>query len=113
MPAWDGGHPNITEFPLWAQILYSGTHSLLLFALVFLLIWAVKGKPVWLLGAWGLHIIIDIPTHSLELFPTPFLWPLSDFKVDGVDWSHPLVLGTDWLLLAVVYYLWLARIRRQ
>jgi membrane-bound metal-dependent hydrolase YbcI (DUF457 family) len=113
MPAWDAGHPNITEFPLWAQSLYSATHSLVLFTLAFFLMWAVMGKPVWLVGAWGLHIIIDIPTHSLALFPTPFLWPVSDFKVDGVDWSNPLVLGTNLLLLVVVYYLWRARARRQ
>jgi len=113
MPSWDLGHPNIAAYPTWAQYLYNGTHSFVLFTLAFLLIWMLARKPVWVVGAWGLHIMIDIPTHSLELFPTPFLWPLSDFKVDGVAWGHPIVFVADMLLLFAVYSLWLARKKRQ
>jgi hypothetical protein len=50
---------------------------------------------LWILAAWGLHILIDIPTHSLALFPTPFLWPVSDFKVNGIGWDNPIILAID------------------
>jgi membrane-bound metal-dependent hydrolase YbcI (DUF457 family) len=107
MPGWDHGHPNITAYPLWSRNLYSLTHSLAVFALVFALIWTILKRPVWVVGAWGLHILIDIPTHSVELFPTPFLWPFSDFRFDGVEWYNPIVFGTNVLLLVGTYLLWL------
>ncbi len=113
MPSWSDGHPNITAYPSWARLLYSSTHSLVLFMLTFVLLWALVGKPMWVVGAWGLHILIDIPTHSLVLFPTPFLWPLSDFKVDGLAWHSPIMFGANMLLLIAAYSLWLTQSRRR
>ena len=113
MPGWDHGHPDITAYPLWAQNFYNFTHSLVVFTLAFLLICAFVRKPVWVVGAWGLHILIDIPTHSMELFPTPFLWPLSDFKIDGVGWHNPIVFGANALLLLGAYALGLGRRKRN
>jgi hypothetical protein len=113
MPSWDLGHPDIVAYPMWAQNLYSGTHSFVLFVPAFLLIWVLARKPVWVVGAWGLHILIDIPTHSIGLFPTPFLWPLFDFKVDGVAWHRPSVLLVNVLLLVAAYSLWLTQTRRR
>jgi len=112
MPAWDHGHPNITAYPVWAQNLYNVSHSFIIFALVFLLIRMFTRKPVWVVGAWGLHIAIDIPTHSLALFPTPFLWPVSDFKVNGVGWHNPFVFSANILLLLIIYSSWLWRRKR-
>ena len=107
MPGWENGHPNITDYPMFAQYLYSFTHSLVIFALVFALLTVVLRKPVWIVAAWGLHVLIDIPTHSLALFPTPFLWPISDFRVDGIGWDNPVILAIDVVLLIAVYSLWL------
>lgn len=106
MPGWESGHPRLGDYPLFAQNLYSITHSLIVFALVFAVIWVVAKRPVWIVAAWGLHILIDIPTHSLALFPTPFLWPISDFKVDGVGWDSPIVLVIDGVMLLVAYSIW-------
>jgi membrane-bound metal-dependent hydrolase YbcI (DUF457 family) len=113
LPGWEHGHPNITDFPLWAQNFYNFTHSLVVFTLVFLLIWGIVRRPVWVVAAWGLHILIDIPTHSVELFPTPFLWPLSDYTFPGVGWDNPIVLSIDIVLLLGVYSLWLWQRRRD
>jgi membrane-bound metal-dependent hydrolase YbcI (DUF457 family) len=107
MPGWEHGHPNITDYPIFAQTLYNSTHSLLMFILVFGLIWLLARRPIWIVAAWGLHILIDIPTHSLALFPTPFLWPLSDFKVNGISWDSPIVWTIDIALLIAAYGLWL------
>jgi hypothetical protein len=107
MPGWENGHPNIGDYPMFAQNLYNVTHSLIIFTVVFALIWIAAKKPIWVATAWGLHIVIDIPTHSLALFPTPFLWPISDFRVDGIGWDHPIVLAIDIILLIAAYSIWL------
>ncbi len=111
MPDLSHGHPDITQFPAFAQNFYNATHSLVVFALVFLIVWAARRKPAPLLLAWGIHILIDIPTHSFALFPTPFLWPVSRFKVNGISWHEPAILVPDILLLLTVYGFWLYRKR--
>ena len=109
MPGWENGHPNITDYPLWAQYLYDITHSFVIFALIFALFWIIIKRPLWVLAAWGLHILIDIPMHTLALFPTPFLWPISDIRINGLDWSNPFILATNIILLATAYFFWLSR----
>ncbi len=111
MPGLEHGHPNITEFPVYAQNFYNASHSLLVFALVFTLVWLLRKGVFLTVAAWGLHILIDIPTHSLELFPTPFLWPFSDFKVDGISWHSPLVLAPNLAMLGIAYFLWFRQSR--
>lgn len=107
MPGWEQGHPNITDYPWFAQLLYNATHSLVVFIAVFALFTAIFKTPSWLIAPWGLHILIDIPTHSLALFPTPFLWPISNARVNGIGWDHPLVLALDIVLLLTIYSIWL------
>ncbi len=109
MPGWEHGHPNISDYPAFAQNLYNVTHSLIIFAAVFILICIIARRPIWIAAAWGLHILIDIPTHSLTLFPTPFLWPISDFKINGIGWDNPLILIIDIILLIAAYSLWFYR----
>lgn len=106
MPGWEHGHPNIGDYPLFAQTLYNITHSLIAFTVIFGLFWIVSRRPVWIVAAWGLHILIDIPTHSLALFPTPFLWPVSEIKVDGIGWDNPVILAIDIALLVTAYMFW-------
>jgi membrane-bound metal-dependent hydrolase YbcI (DUF457 family) len=105
------GHPpDAAAIPAYVYTLYNLTHSLVVFAAVFALVWALRGRPLWALGAWGLHIAVDIFTHSAAFFPTPFLWPLSDLRVDGVPWSEPRIFFSNVLLLAVAYgWLWWQR----
>ncbi len=114
MPGWEHGHPNITDYPVFAQTLYNATHSLVIFALVLAVVWIISRRIIWVLAAWGLHVLIDIPTHSLALFPTPFLWPVSDIRFDGVGWDNAVIFVIDGSLLIVAYSLWLySRLRRK
>lgn len=83
--------------------LYNLSHSLIIFALVFGFAYLIFKKPKWILGAWLLHIIMDIPTHSYEFYPTPILWPLSSWKLDGFRWANEWFLIMDAILLAAVY----------
>jgi hypothetical protein len=56
-----------------------------------------------LLGGWPLHIIMDIPTHSREFFPTPFLWPISDVTFNGISWATAWFMIANYSLLAIVF----------
>ena len=89
------------------------SHSLIAFSIIFILVWLLRKSIFLPLVAWGIHIIIDIPTHSIELFPTPFLWPLSNFKFDGIAWDTPVVLITNAVLLLVLYGLWFMKYRQS
>ena len=103
-PDWSSGnHPDPSQIPLFVHTFYNYTHSLVIFALIFGLVWLVRRKPLWVMAGWGLHILVDIPTHSAEFFPTPFLWPISSFSVDGHPWSSPEIFIPNILLLCVLY----------
>ena len=88
--------------------LYNFSHSLVIFVIILALVFSFRKKIPWALTGWLLHILIDIPTHSYNNFPTPFLWPLSQWKVDGWAWSNWDFQVFNYLLLAF-FYLWFYR----
>lgn len=102
-PDWSGGPPDPTTIPQYVHALYDVTHSLVIAFGVIGIVWFVFKKRIIELFAWPLHILIDIPTHSSEFFPTPFLWPLSDYHFNGVSWGTPFVFYTNLAILAVLY----------
>lgn len=109
-PDWSSGrHPDPSQIPVYVNSLYNFTHSLVVFAAVFGLVWFLRKKPLYELLAWGLHILVDIPTHVYVFFPTPFLWPLSDFRVSGIPWSHPIIFIPNVTLLIILYYWFFVR----
>ncbi len=89
------------------------THSFIVFFLAFLLTWFVLKRPLWELSAWGLHVLVDIPTHSFVFFPTPFLWPLSDWKFNGWQWMAPTILVPNYVMLFLLYAWFLAQASRK
>jgi len=95
---------DLTIFHL-TSALYNISHSLIIFIIVFILVYLTFKRPIWELGGWGLHIIIDIPTHSYEFYPTPFLWPISDWKFNGFSWVKFEFLIINYLAIFIVYYL--------
>jgi membrane-bound metal-dependent hydrolase YbcI (DUF457 family) len=98
-----GQRPDIHSIPDYVHTVYSTTHSLVVFAFVFAIVWAIRRKPIVEMLAWGLHICMDIPTHSDRFFPTPFLWPLSDYHINGIPWSNPYIFFPEWGLLFILY----------
>lgn len=102
-PDWSAGPPPESMIPGYVHTMYDITHSLVVFAVVFALVWMIRHKPLWEMLAWPLHILVDIPTHSSEFFPTPFLWPLSDFHIDGHPWSRPEIFIPNVLILIGLY----------
>lgn len=104
---------DMANIPQFVQVLYNYTHSLVIFALVFVLVWLVRKKPWTVMLAWPLHILVDIPTHANTFFPTPFLWPLSNYNFDGINWGNPIIFFPNLALLATAYFLWWQKSRKN
>lgn len=112
-----------SDLPPIAWQNYQITHSLVIVTILSLLTYLYlvkKGPPhilvryidedismkklsfyLWL--PWFLHILVDIPTHTLQFFPTPLFYPLSDWMFDGVRWSTPWVWILNVIGLACVW----------
>lgn len=87
-----------------AQNLYQYSHSLVIWALVFAIVWAIFKRPRYELLGWALHILIDIPSHVIDFFPTPFLFPLSDYRFPyGIQWSNQWYMIINYSLLLLIW----------
>lgn len=86
-----------------ASSLYSISHSAIIFISVFVLVWLIARRPIYEMGGWLLHILIDIPSHSYQFYPTPVFWPLSDWKFHGISWATPWFMILNYSALAIVY----------
>lgn len=104
------GKPQIGKIPQWVFTLYGITHSMIIIGVVFLGVFLFIGRiPLYLL-AWPLHVLIDIPTHSKEFLPTPFLWPLSKYAFPGFSWGNRYFMITNYLLIVLfmLFQVWKA-----
>lgn len=100
------GKPELHTIPSYVFSAYHFTHSLVICIVVLLLIRFIRKEiPLWILG-WPIHILIDIPTHSGQFFPTPFLWPVSEYYFNGISWGTPWFMILNYSFL-VVAYVWL------
>ncbi len=108
-PDWSSGPPDAASIPGYVYQLYDFTHSFVIFLVVFGIVWLIRKKPFMEMGAWGLHILFDIPTHSLAFFPTPFLWPLAEVHVNGTTWATPWIFFPNWAFLIVLYAFFIIR----
>jgi hypothetical protein len=87
-----------------ASSLYNYSHSLVIFVAVFLIVWAYYRRPRWELLGWALHILIDIPTHSVTFFPTPFLWPISNYHFPyGFSWRENWFMVINYIALLSIF----------
>jgi hypothetical protein len=78
-------------------------HSVIVWTAVFGILRLIFKKPVVAAYARLFHILLDIPTHSLAFYATPFLWPISSYKFDGIPRSTPWIFFTNLTILAIVY----------
>ena len=88
----------------FSHTLYQYSHSLVIWVLVFLIIWLIFKKPRLELLGWGLHILIDIPSHAVAFFPTPFLFPIFSYVFPyGVAWSTTWFMIANYATLALLW----------
>ena len=98
------GRPMLESIPNWVWSLYGITHSLFVAAGVLGILWLIKRDkfPLFAL-AWPISILMDIPTHSREFLPTPFLWPVSDWKFPGFSWGNGYFMAANYLAIAAMF----------
>lgn len=96
------GAPAVESLPAYVVPAYNITHSLLVWFASFLLLRLMIKKWPWVFGAWGFHILCDIPTHTTLYFPTPFLWPFDTPYVNGIAWGNPYFMTFNYGLLALI-----------
>lgn len=92
--------------------LYNLSHSLVVWAVIFIVVWLILKKIPWMLLGWALHIGIDIFSHSNQFFPTPFLWPVSKFHVNAVSWAGPVFMIVNYGALLLLYLFVVPRLKK-
>lgn len=90
--------PKIT-FPL-----FNFSHSLVIFATATAIVWIALGRPYIPIIGWGAHILIDIPTHSINFFPPNYLFPLHTPLVNGFSWANPYFMLFNMIFLLFIYH---------
>ena len=98
------GRPSIEEIPIWVIELYNISHSLITAFVFIAIVYFVKRDISWPMLAWPLHIIVDLLTHSIEFFPTPIFWPLSNYRFDGIPWSNIYVFITNIIMIFLIFF---------
>lgn len=97
------GPPDVSSIPSIVFVGYNITHSFITVAAVLIVIYLIKKRINLFLYAWPIHILLDIPTHTGEFFPTVFLYPLSDFYINGFNWGTKWFMALNYSLLALLF----------
>ncbi|MFA5887597.1 MAG: hypothetical protein WC852_02715 [Candidatus Nanoarchaeia archaeon] len=98
------------------SVMYNITHSLFTFVAFFIIFYFLFRKPMWAMLGWLIHILIDIPTHSYQFYPTPFLWPISNWKFNGISWGQKWFMIANYSAIMIAYialYFWSKRTKNK
>ena len=85
------GKPELHTIPDWVFTMYDISHSLVIALVAIIIIFETNKELCFPMLAWPFHILLDFFFHSKEYFPTPILWPISNYKFDGIAWSNPYI----------------------
>ena len=101
----NSGPPIVENIPSWVFGLYGLGHSLIISLLVIMVVFLIVKKTPYFMLAWPIAIIIDIFTHTREFLPTPFLWPLSEWKFPGISWGtwQFMLLNYSLIIIGLIY----------
>ncbi len=100
------GKPELSELQEntpWIFTLYDISHSLIIAIIFILIAYFFKKDFCFPMLAWPFHIILDFFTHSIDYFPTPIFWPISNYKFDGIPWSHPYIMIGNLVCIFLVF----------
>ena len=85
------GKPSLEIIPEWVIIMYDISHSCVVAFFVIIIFLQINKDMCFPMLAWPFHIILDFFFNSKEYFPTPILWPISNYQFDGIPWSNPYI----------------------
>ena len=97
------GKPAIEDIPGWVFGLYDFSHSLVISLIFILIVYRINKDFCFPMLAWPFHIILDFFTHSTAYFPTPILWPISNYKFDGIPWSNAFILFLNVICIILLF----------
>lgn len=105
---FSSGQPHLTNIPYWVFSLYGLTHSLIVWGAVLIISYFIFNKKAVYVLAPLIAILMDIPTHSREFLPTPFLWPISEWSFPGFSWGNLtfMVVNYSLIIIALSYIFW-------
>ena len=86
------GKPSLDQIPNWVFIMYDFSHSIIIASIFIIIAYSLNKDFCFPMLAWPFHIILDFFTHSVQYFPTPIFWPISNYRFDGIPWSNPIIL---------------------
>jgi len=98
-------NPDLNLIPKWVFTMYGVTHSIFSIFFIFIMVFLFfKQIPIYL-WAWPIHVLMDIPTHTKDFLPTPFLWPFSNYKFPGISWGTKkfMVANYSLIILSLIY----------
>ena len=99
------GKPALESIPNWVFVMYDISHSWVIAFLFIIIFLQINKELCFPMLAWPFHILLDFPFHSQEYFPTPILWPISDYRFDGIPWSNPYVWFSN-IAGIIILYIW-------
>lgn len=106
--------PSTNVIPAYVRSVYNVSHSLVVYTIFFSVLWFLgKIDFAKLTLGWPLHILLDMPLHTKDFFPTPFLWPISNVGIDGVPWSVPYIFIPNVILIVFIYSFWYFKSRES
>lgn len=91
--------------PSYVKKMYKFTHSLIIFGGLFIILFFTSREISWYVLPWIMHILIDIPTHDETSFATPFLFPVSNFRVNGIPSTRIWFQIINYVSIIVIGYL--------
>jgi hypothetical protein len=77
------------------ELLYKLFHSIVIWGIIYY--FSNRDKEFLCLF---LAIFIDIFMHQRHFFGTPFLFPISDYKFDGINWNTKL----GWIIAVIITF---------
>jgi hypothetical protein len=96
---------NISKAPKFIFGLYNVTHSVFVFAISFIIVMLITDQVPLYMSTWLLHILVDIPLHTRDFLPTPFLWPFADWRFPGITWANRYFIVANYASLVIVLLL--------
>ena len=108
------GRPALDTIPAWTVSVYDFTHSLVVAGVVIAVVHIRRKDISFAMFAWPFHVLLDIPFHTADYFPTKMFWPLTSYFIDGIAWSTPWVWLSNLMGLLVIFsYRWYSRKKKN
>ena len=97
------GKPSLDQIPNWVFIMYDFSHSIIIAFIFIIIAYSINKDFCFPMLAWPFHIILDFFTHSIQYFPTPIFWPISNYRFDGIPWSNPIILVVNIVCIFLLF----------